>query len=216
MHETDLVGIHEARIAHHVAAVGQIDGQHRSAAVSDGARAVVVQLFVVVGANVAAREHVFQVLEERRIGGHHVFEVSVDGAVLHHQDLAVALDDGRLDFANLLVAQDFDRQLAVEDLLADFRDALRAQRIGLARPAELGLLLLPALQQRLVGPLGRERRVRADGIELVKNEPRGIGGDGDCFFDVLDRLGQRAISMGGIIASKYVCQYIRRVPKPLD
>ena len=190
MHEPDLVGVHEARIAHHVAAVGQIDGQHRSAAVRDGGGAVVVQLFVVVGADVAARENVFQVLEERRIDRHDVFELAVDRAILHHQDLAVALDDVGLDLADLLVLQDLDRQFAVQNLLADLRDALGAQRIGLARPAELGLLLLPALQQRLVGPLGRERRVRADRVELVKDEPGGVGGHGDGFFDVLDRLGQ--------------------------
>ncbi len=41
--EPDLVGVHEARIAHHVAAVGQVDGEHRAAAVRDGAGAVVVQ-----------------------------------------------------------------------------------------------------------------------------------------------------------------------------
>ena len=43
--------------------------------------------------------------------------------------------------------------LAVQNLLADLGDALGAQRIGLARPAELRLLLFPALEQRLVGPL---------------------------------------------------------------
>ena len=37
MHEADLVGVHEARIAHHVAAVGQVDRQHRAAAVRDRA-----------------------------------------------------------------------------------------------------------------------------------------------------------------------------------
>ena len=91
--EANLVGVHEAGVAHHVAAVGQVDGQHRSAAVLDRAAAVVVQLLVVVGADVAAGEDVFQVLEEGRVDRHHVFEVAVDGAVLHHQDLAVALDD---------------------------------------------------------------------------------------------------------------------------
>ena len=35
--EADLVGVHEAGIAHHVAAVGEVDGQHRSAAVLHGA-----------------------------------------------------------------------------------------------------------------------------------------------------------------------------------
>ena len=64
--EPDLVRVHEARVAHHVAAVGQVDGEHRAAAVLDRAAAVVVQLLVVVRADVAAREHVFEVLEERR------------------------------------------------------------------------------------------------------------------------------------------------------
>ncbi len=54
--EADLVGVHEARVAHHVAAVGQVDGEDRAAAVLDGAAAVVVELRVVVGADVAAGE----------------------------------------------------------------------------------------------------------------------------------------------------------------
>ena len=107
MDEADLVGIHEARVAHHVAAVREIDGQNRAAAVLDGAGAVVVELLVVVGADVAAGEALFQVREERRIDRHHVFEVAVLRAILHHQDLAVALDDLRFDFADLLVQQDF-------------------------------------------------------------------------------------------------------------
>jgi hypothetical protein len=43
--------------------------------------------------------------------------------------LPSALDDLGLDFAHL-GSQNFDGQLAVEDLLADIRDALRAERIG--------------------------------------------------------------------------------------
>ncbi len=92
MDEAHLVGIHEARVAHHVAAVGEIDRQHRAAPVGDGARTVLVQAGIVVRADVAAGEYVFQVLEERRVDGHHVFEVAVHRAILHHQDLAVALD----------------------------------------------------------------------------------------------------------------------------
>ena len=106
--EPDLVRVHEARVAHHVAAVRQVDGQHRAAAVLDRAAAVVVQLLVVVRADVAAGEHLLEVLEERRVHRHHVLEVAVEGAVLHHQDLAVALEDGRLDLADLLVQQDAD------------------------------------------------------------------------------------------------------------
>jgi hypothetical protein len=101
----DLVRVHEAGVAHHVAAVGEVDGQHRAAAVLHGGAAVVVQLLVVVRADVAAREHFLEVLEERRVHRHHVLEVAVMRAVLDHQDLAVALDDGRLDLADLLVEQ---------------------------------------------------------------------------------------------------------------
>ena len=101
--EPDLVGVHEAGVAHHVAAVGQVDRQNRTAAVGDGAGAVLVQVLIVVGADVAAREDLFQVLEERGVDGHHVFEVAVNRAVLHHQDLAVALDDLGLDLAGLVV-----------------------------------------------------------------------------------------------------------------
>ena len=188
MDEADLVGVHEAGIAHHVAAVGQIDRQHRAAAVGDGAGAVLVQLLVVVGADVAAGEDLFQVLEERGVDGHHVFEVAVDRAILHHQDLAVALDDLRLDLAGLVGVEDFEGRLAVQDLLADFRDAARAQRIGLARPAERRLGLFPGLEQRLVGPFRSEAGVLADLIDLVEYEPGRTGGVCQSFLSVFNRL----------------------------
>jgi hypothetical protein len=147
--EADLVGIHEARVAHHVATVSQVDGQHRPAAVLHRARTVVVELFVVVRADVAAGEALFQVLEERRVDRHDVFEVAVLRAVLHHQDLAVALDDGGFDLANLFIQQDFVRQLAVDNLLPDLRYAAGAERVGLTRPAQWRLRLFPGLEQRL-------------------------------------------------------------------
>ena len=92
--EADLVGVHEARVAHHVAAVGQVHREDRAAAVLDRAAAVVVELLVVVRLDVAPRERLLEVLEHRRVDRHDVFEVPVDRAVLDHQDLAVALDDG--------------------------------------------------------------------------------------------------------------------------
>ena len=117
---------------------------------------MVVQLLIVVGADVAAREDLFEVLEEGGVDRHDVFKVAVLGAVLDHQDLAVALDDLRLDLADLLVEQDLVRQLTVHDLLADLRDALGAEGVGGTGPAEGRLLFLVALQQRLVAPLGRK------------------------------------------------------------
>ena len=104
--EADLVCVHEAGVAHHVAAVGQVDRQHRSAAVLDRRAAVVVQLLVVVRADVAPREHFLQMLEECGVDRHHVFEAPVDRAVLDHDDLAVLLEDGRFDLADLFVEED--------------------------------------------------------------------------------------------------------------
>ena len=100
---------------------------------------------------------VLEVLEERRVHRHHVFEVPVDRAVLDHDDLAVLLRDGRLDLADLLVEEDLVVLLAVDDRLPRLAHAVRAERIGLARPAEGRLHLLPRLLQRELGPLRRER-----------------------------------------------------------
>ena len=72
----DLVGVHEARVAHHVAAVGQVDGQHRAAAVLDRRRAVVVEA-VGDGVEVAAGEQVLEALEERRVDRQRVGEGAV-------------------------------------------------------------------------------------------------------------------------------------------
>ena len=188
MDETDLVGIHETGVAHHVAAVGEIDREDRAAAVRDGAGAVVVEIFIVVGADVAAGENLFEVIEEFGIDRHQVFKVAVNGAILDHQDFAVAVDDLRLDFADLLVAEDFDGHFAVDDLGADLGDAFRAKRIRGAGPAERRLLLFPGFQEGLFRPFGRERRIRFDRIEGVEHLPGCAGCHRYCFFGVLDRF----------------------------
>ena len=154
-----------------------------------------------MGANVAAGEDLFQMLEKRSVHGHHVFKVTVDRAVLHHQDLAVALDNLRLDLASLLVHQDFDRQLAVNDLLTNFRDALRAERIGGARPAQWRLRLLVRLQQGLVRPLRRKRRIGIDAVELVEYDPCALGGNGNRFLNVLNRFVHLRLSKKIVVAA---------------
>ena len=152
---------------------------------------MVVQPLVVVRAHVAAGEALFEMLEEGRVHRHHVFEVAVLGAVLDHQDLAVALDDLRLDLADLLVEQHFVGQLAVENLLANLGHALGTERVSGARPAQGRLLLLVALLQGLVGPLGGEGRVRADAVQPLKNDPRALGRVDDGFLGVLDCFGHK-------------------------
>ena len=82
MDEADLVGVHEAGIAHHVAAVGEVDGEHRSAAVFHGRGTVVMEFLVVVREDVAAREHFFEMAREFRINRHDVFEVPCFGQSL--------------------------------------------------------------------------------------------------------------------------------------
>ena len=97
MHKPHLIRIHKTGIAHHIAAVGEIDGQHRTAAVRDGGRAMPMQAFILVGADVASRKHLLEVAEEFGVNGHHIFEAAVARALFHHKDLAVALDDVGLD-----------------------------------------------------------------------------------------------------------------------
>jgi len=45
-------------------AIGEVDRENRATSVGDGGTTVVVQLLVVVGADVASREDVFEVLHE--------------------------------------------------------------------------------------------------------------------------------------------------------
>ncbi|MGC2402456.1 MAG: hypothetical protein WA510_21860 [Acidobacteriaceae bacterium] len=123
-------------------------------------------------------------LEKGRIDGHHVFEVAVFGAILDHKDLAVPLNDLSLDLARLFVQQDFVRQLAVDDLLADLRDAFGAERVGATGPTQRRLFFLIGLQQRLIGPLGGEGGVGTDAVGSLKNEPSSLGNDGDRSFRV--------------------------------
>jgi len=133
--------------------------------VTDGRGAVVVQVGVIVRADVATREILLNPSQEVHVYGHNVFVVAVDGAVLHHPDLAVALDDLRFDLAHLLVQQILPILLAIDDGLAGFLDAARAKRVGLTRETQLRLSLLPGLQKRFLRPLRRERR---PGIVLVE------------------------------------------------
>ena len=146
---------------------------------------MVVQLLVVVRNDVAAGEHFFEVAREVGVNRHHIFEVTMFLAILDHQDLAVALDDLGFDLADFFVGQNFDGQLAIENLLADFGDTLRAQRVRGARPAQRRLGLLIGLEQGLVGPLGLGRRILLDPVGALEYRPRALGGDGHCFLHIL-------------------------------
>jgi hypothetical protein len=104
--------------------------------VLDGAAPMVVQFFVVMGADIAAGKCLLQMPKELWINRYDIFEMSVDGAILDHQDFALALDDLRFYFARPFIQQDVVILFAVDNLLTNLRHTTRAQRIGLARPAQ--------------------------------------------------------------------------------
>ena len=136
MNVTDLIRIHKARIAHHVAAVRQIDREHGSAAEFDIARAVMMDVLVLCSLKIAAVKERFDALEKLRIGRHHIDKLAVRRAGLFHHDLAVFLDDLRLDLAGMRIHQDLKRNRLIDHALANLLDAGRAQRIGLTRKTE--------------------------------------------------------------------------------
>src|SRR5262249_61818051 len=103
-------------------------------------------------------------------------------------DLAVALENRRLDLADLLVQQDAHVLLAVEDRLPRFAHARGAERIGLARPAERRLRFLVRLENRLVGPRRRERRILFNLIQRVEDRPGPVCGGWEALLGGVDRL----------------------------
>src|SRR5215470_13469723 len=126
VNEADLVCVHKAWIAHHVAAVSQIDRKNGTAPMLDRAAAVIVERLVVVCPDISARENLLKVFEEFRVDGHDIFEMPVHGAILDHQDLALVLDYLRLDLADLLIPKNIYRQLAIQDLVSNLGHALGA------------------------------------------------------------------------------------------
>ena len=163
----DLIRVHEAGVAHHVAAVGQVDRQDRPAPVLDRRGAVIVQR---VGdrIEVAAGEETLDPAQKIRIDGQRVGERSVLRAGLLDDHLAVALDDVRFDLADVLVDEGGNGLLAREDSRPGLAHAGGTERVGRPRPAQLRLRTLRALHERRRRPLGLEGwrlELPVDGLE---------------------------------------------------
>src|SRR5260221_5647517 len=86
---SDLIRIHEARIAHHIAAVGKIDSQNRPTTKLNVGCSVMVNVLVLSGFEIPAVKKRFYPREKRRIGSHHIFKFAVGPAGLSHDDLSV-------------------------------------------------------------------------------------------------------------------------------
>ncbi len=100
---TNLVRVHEARVAHHVAAIGQVDSQNRAASKLDIRSAVTVYVFVFGSAEVTTKEERLDAPQKLRVGRHHIFKLPVLRTIFAHYNLAVVLDDLSFDFAWMLV-----------------------------------------------------------------------------------------------------------------
>ena len=148
-----LVGVHEARAAHHVAAVRQVDREHGAAAVLDGRRAVPVHQLVAQRLEVAARVALLDQARELRIDREQVLEVAVLRHVLRILSLPFSSTIVRLDLAHVAVDEVGQVALAVDDGRARLDHAARAERVGVARPAQRGLGALVRLEERAGRPL---------------------------------------------------------------
>jgi hypothetical protein len=132
----DLVGVHEARVAHHVAAVGQVDREHGPPPVLDRRRAVAVHELIAEGLEVTPGEAALDPPAELGVDLDEVLEGSVVGTALPDPDLAVLLVQSRADLADVAVDQLGHVPLPTEDLAAGLDDAARAERVRLPRVAE--------------------------------------------------------------------------------
>src|SRR6185503_2420312 len=108
---TNLVRVHEARVAHHVAAIRQVDSQNCAASKLNIRSAVTMYVFVFGSAEVATKEERLDAPQKFRVGRHHIFKLSVLRTIFAHHDLAVVFDDLSLDLAGMRVHQSVERNL---------------------------------------------------------------------------------------------------------
>ena len=143
---------------------------------------------IVMGGNIPARKHSFNVGKKLRVNGHHIFEVTVNRALLDHPNLTVTLDDLGLDLSDFLVNQHRNLFTAVEDRLTRFNYAVRAKRVGRPRPAKLWRRPLVRLEQRPVSPLRLERCCVDPLVYRLKRGPQKSGPARQGEFERLPRI----------------------------
>ena len=108
--------------------------------------------------------------------------------------------DLRLDLARPVGVEHFERRLAVQNLLADFRarSAGRANRSSRGQPSG-GLVFSHDFSSGLSDHLGVKPGVLADLVELIEDEPTRPGGICQGFLCVFDRLVHRFITLPDVI-----------------
>src|SRR5438045_241145 len=137
--------------------------------------------------DVTTRKHCFNVLQELRVNSHHVLEVAVCGTILHHPDFAVPFYDLCFYLSDLLREQHAHVPLAVEYFTSRLSHAVRAKRVGRARPTQCWLGLLPGFQERLIRPAWCKRRARTNLVDSSEHSPSAASSDGQSFLHVLSK-----------------------------
>src|SRR6266542_4754744 len=157
VHITNLVCIHEAGIAHHVAAIGKVHGQDGAAAKFDVRSAMSMDVRIVSRAKVASEEERFDPLEKRGVSCHNVNKLAMLRTVLAHDYLSVFFHDLCFDFARMLIHQRFEGSFAADDGVANFLNTAGTKTVGLAWEAERWRGALVGFQQWARGPFGTDR-----------------------------------------------------------
>src|SRR5439155_7686486 len=155
---SDLICVHEAGIAHHVAAVGKVHRQNGPPAKLDIGGAMVVYCGVFRNAEVAPKEERLNSSQELRIGSHHVFKLSVFRTVLLHDDLTILFENLGLNLARVFIHQGFQSSLSGDNGITNFLYTSWAKTVSLARKTERRRRSFVGFQERARGP------VRTDGV----------------------------------------------------
>ncbi len=174
----NLICIHEAGIAHHVAAISQVYGQHGAATKFNIGSSVTMNCGILGRAKISSKEQRFDSFEKSRIRGHHVIKLPVLGTSLTHDHLTVFFQDLSFDFARMLMHQGLEGRLAGNHGVSDFFNAGWTEAICLARKAEWRRTSFVRLQKRTGSPGGADRfafrQASVDGLKSLPSHTRKI------------------------------------------
>src|SRR6266851_4957260 len=173
---SNLVCIHEAGIAHHVAAIGEIHCQNSAAAKLDVGSSVVVHVRIFGCPEVTTKKERFNALEKGRIRGHYIDELTMLRAGLSHHDLSVLFQNLGFDFAGMLIHQRLESRFSGNHGVADLFDATRAEAVSFAGKAKRWRTSLVGLQQWSWSPCGPYcYAFRESAVNTLESLPGKIG-----------------------------------------
>ena len=180
MNIANLIGIHEAGIAHHVASVGQIHRQHSAASELDAGVPMAMDVVIFGATEIPPEEEAFDSTGKFGVGGEHIFERPVLVAHLPHDHLTALFQNLGLDFTRVPGHQGGEVGFAVNDGIADLGHAARTQGIGDPGESQGGSRAFVALEHLAGSPAGRrELSLREASIDGLEGLPGQIGYTGE-------------------------------------